>query len=328
MPGDFRVYTSLDETAGRFGPSAISIGNFDGVHAGHQRLLRKVVEIGREQGWKPSVMTFDPHPARVVAPERAPRLLSAPAERAEWMRGAGIEQVLILPFSHPFSQLSAEQFVAEVLTARLSARAIVVGENFRFGRDHRGDTRLLVSLGERYGYRAEVVPGLRMRGRLVSSSEVRRMIEAGRVSLAARMLGRVYTLDGVVVPGRGIGSRQTVPTLNLAPAAEVLPAGGVYVTRTREPGGARSWPSVTNIGRRPTFGGGDLTIETFLLAPLDGQTPERISVGFLHRLRAERKFESPETLRAQVLRDAERARAWHRRALRLNRNSATDILSV
>jgi hypothetical protein len=141
MPGDFRVYTSLDETAGRFGPSAITIGNFDGVHAGHQRLLRKVVEIGREQGWKPSVMTFDPHPARVVAPERAPHLLSAPDERDEWMRKSGIEKVLILPFSHAFSQLSAERFVAQGSDG-------ATGRARRRGRrklpvraDHLGDTR-------------------------------------------------------------------------------------------------------------------------------------------------------------------------------------------
>lgn len=316
MPGEFRIYTNLEEAAGRFGPSAITIGNFDGVHAAHQRLLQKVVEIGRGHGWKPSAVTFDPHPARIVAPERAPRLLSAPSERAERMQRAGIEQVLILPFGHRFSQLEAEKFIADVLIDRLGARAVVIGENFRFGRDHLGDTRLLVSLGQRYGYRTEVVAGLRIRGRMVSSSEVRRLIGCGRVSLAARLLGRHYALSGAVVPGRGVGSRRTVPTLNLATSTEMLPADGVYVTRTSEIGGMRTWPSITNIGRRPTFGGGDLSIETFLLNPLEGETPERISVELLDRLRDERKFDSPEALRAQILRDVERARAWHRRARR------------
>jgi riboflavin kinase/FMN adenylyltransferase len=316
MPNDFRIYTSLEEAASCFGPSAITIGNFDGVHRAHQRLLRRVVEVGREHGWKPSVMTFDPHPIRVVAPERAPRLLSEPPERAEWIRRAGIEQLLILPFSYAFSQRSPGDFVADVLAGRLGARAIVVGENFRFGRDHAGDTRLLVSLGQRYGYQAEVVPGFRVRGRMVSSSEVRRLIDVGNVALAGRLLGRHYALAGAVVSGRGVGSKKTVPTLNLETAAEVLPATGVYVTQTRDMADGRTWPSVTNVGRRPTFGGGDLSVESFLLSPLEGGTPERITVEFLHRLREERKFENVEALRAQILRDAARAQAWHRRAAR------------
>jgi riboflavin kinase/FMN adenylyltransferase len=316
---NFRVFTSLAEAGDHFGPSAITIGNFDGVHRAHQRLLRRVVEIARANEWKPSVMTFDPHPARIVAPERAPRLLSVPFERAAWMRAAGIEQVLILPFDHPFSRRSAEEFVDQVLVTRLGARAVVVGENFRFGRDHAGDARLLVSLGRRYGYRAEVVPGFRVRGRMVSSSEVRRLIESGNVSLAARLLGRFYALSGQVVSGRGVGARKTVPTLNLATTTEVIPAQGIYVTRTSDLDGGRAWPSVTNVGCRPTFGGGDLTIESFLLDPLEGETPGRIAVEFLHRLREERKFEDASALRAQIFRDIARAEAWHRRARRWRR---------
>jgi riboflavin kinase/FMN adenylyltransferase len=317
MSENFRVLTDLAEAGDGFGPSAITIGNFDGVHRAHQRLLRRVVEIAREHGWKPSVVTFDPHPARIVAPERAPRLLSAPFERADWMRAAGIEQVLILPFDHAFSRRSAEEFVDRVLVGQLGARAVVVGENFRFGRDHAGDARLLVSLGGQYGYRAEVVPGFHVRGRMVSSSEVRRLIESGNVSLAARLLGRFYALSGNVVAGRGVGARKTVPTLNLATATEVIPAQGVYVTRASDPADGRAWGSVTNVGYRPTFGGGDLTIETFLLDPLEGGTPGRISLEFLHRLREERKFADAAALRAQIFRDIARAAAWHRRARRL-----------
>jgi riboflavin kinase/FMN adenylyltransferase len=325
MPEGFRVFRGLAEAAGAFDPSAVTIGNFDGVHQAHQQLLQRVVEIGCQHGWKPSVVTFDPHPARIVAPERAPRLLSTPAERAARMRAAGIEQVLVLPFDHRFSLRPAEEFVAQVLVAALGARAVVVGENFRFGRDQAGDARLLVSLAGPYGYQAEIVPGIRLRGRRVSSGEVRRLIETGDVSLAARLLGRFYALAGEVVPGRGVGARKTVPTLNLATAAEVLPAPGVYVTRTTGLAGGRKWPSVTNVGRRPTFGGGDLAIETFLLDPPAGGPPHRIAVEFLHRLRDERKFDSPEALRAQILRDIARAAAWHRRARRWA--GPADILS-
>ncbi len=325
MPGRFRVYTSLDEAAGRFGPCAVTIGNFDGVHRGHQRLLKRVVEEAHRLGLKPSVVTFDPHPARVVAPSRVPRLMTTPLERAAWMRQAGIEQVLIVPFDLRFAQRPAEEFVSDILSGRLGARVVVVGENFRFGRGHTGDTALLVSLGPRYGYQVKVVPGLRVRGLMVSSSEVRRLIEAGKIALAARLLGHAYTISGEVVTGRGVGSKMTVPTLNLAPAAEVLPAAGVYVTRTRDLDDGRTWPSVTNVGRRPTFGGGDLSIETFLIEPLAGSAPRRISVEFRHRLRDERKFDDAEHLRGQILRDVERAKAWHRLAKRWLR--PVDILN-
>jgi riboflavin kinase/FMN adenylyltransferase len=325
MPGGFRVFTNLEEATGQFGPSAVTIGNFDGVHRGHQRLLQRVGEEAQVQGLRPSVVTFDPHPAQVVAPGRAPRLLNTPRQRTEWMRRAGIEQVLILPFDLPFSQRPAEDFVGDVLAARLGARVVVVGENFRFGRGHLGDTALLVSLGSRYGYKVSVVPALRVRGRMVSSSEVRRLVEAGKVALAARLLGHAFALSGDIVTGRGVGSRKTVPTLNLAAGSGVLPATGVYVTRTRELDNGRAWPSVTNVGCRPTFGGGDLIVETFLLDPLEGETPRRISVEFLHRLREERKFEDAGRLREQILRDVARARAWHRRAKRWLR--PVDILS-
>jgi len=300
-----------------FGPSALTIGNFDGVHAGHREILRRVVALARERGWKPSVLTFDPHPARIVAPERAPRLLTTPEERVRLMREEGIEQVLILPFTRELAGFSPERFVREIVVERLEARAVLVGDNFRFGHNHAGDTRLLAELGRRYAFLVEAVPAIRMRGRVVSSSEVRRLIEAGRVALAGRLLARPCALEGEVVSGQGIGSRQTVPTLNLAAAAEVMPACGVYVTRTTEPASGRSWASVTNIGTRPTFGGDSVTIETFLLDPLEGASPRAIRVEFLRRLREERRFEDAGALKAQILRDVARARAYFRRVSRI-----------
>jgi riboflavin kinase/FMN adenylyltransferase len=308
-----RIFRSLEEATGRFGPCAVTIGNFDGVHAGHRRILRRVAELAAERGWKASALTFDPHPARIVAPERAPELLTTPEQRAALMGEEGIEQVLILPFTREVSRLSPEEFVERVLVEALGARAVLVGDNFRFGHLHAGDTRLLEELGRRRGFLTEVITGIRLRGRMVSSSEVRRLVKAGSVSLARRLLERPFALEGSVVSGRGVGSKQTVPTLNLAPATGVLPATGVYVTRTYEPEARRQWRSITNVGYRPTFGGDGLTVETFLLAPLEGETPREIRVEFLYRLRDERKFESPEALKRQILRDVGRANRYHGR---------------
>jgi riboflavin kinase/FMN adenylyltransferase len=313
MGGSFRIFRSLEETGGEFGPCALVIGNFDGVHIGHQGIVRRAVALGRERGWKPSALTFDPHPTRIVAPDRVPRLMTIPEQRARLMAAEGIEQALILPFTESIAHLAPEEFVRQILVDRLGVRAVLVGDNFHFGYQHAGNPTTLAELGRRYGFLTEVIHGVRIRGRMVSSSGIRNLILAGKVSMACRLLGRPYCLEGDVVAGHGVGSRETVPTLNLSTKAEVLPALGVYVTRTRDLDDDRTWPSVTNVGYRPTFDGRDLAIETFLLAAPDGSTPQRIRVEFLHRLREERKFESPAALKAQILRDASRANAYFRR---------------
>jgi len=316
MQPDFLVYRSLEEVGPEFAPSALTIGNFDGAHLGHQEIFRRVVRLAADNNWNPSVLTFHPHPAKVVAPERALRLLSTPEQRCEWMRQAGIRQVFILPFDEQFSRLTPEEFVESIVIAKLGARAVLVGQNFRFGYEQAGDPRRLAELAAVHGFTTEVVTALRFRNRLISSSEIRRLICAGKVSLAARLLGRAYSVAGEVTPGRGVGSRLTVPTLNLHTAAEVLPPAGVYITRTQDLITGQRWPSVTNVGHRPTFGGGDLSVESFLLEPIDQASPGRIRVEFLYRLREEMKFETPERLKSQILRDASRARAFH---ARLNR---------
>jgi riboflavin kinase/FMN adenylyltransferase len=294
-------------------PCAVTIGNFDGLHIGHRGIMRRVVEVARAHGWKAAAVTFDPHPTRLVAPERAPRLLTTPEQRCELMRQEGIEQILILPFTAEIARLSPEEFVRQILVEKLDARAVLVGENFRFGHRAAGDFRTLRDLGQQYGFETQVVEHVHWRKHLVSSSEIRRAIADGRVSLACRMLGRPYALEGSVVHGEGIGSKQTVPTLNLDTAAEVLPAHGVYVTRTHDLEGSRQWPSITNIGVRPTFNGHKLTVETFLLAPLEGETPRKIRVEFLRWVRSERKFEDAVALKTQIMRDVGRAQSYFRR---------------
>lgn len=316
MTAAFGVFRSVEEASGVMAPSAVTIGNFDGFHLGHQELLRRLCRHGARLGVKASLVTFDPHPAKVVAPHRAPRLLSTIEQRLGWMRAAGLEQALIVPFTEEFAGWSPEEFVERVLVAAARARLVLVGENFRFGRAQAGDTELLARLGQRFGFATEIVPGVVYRGRLVSSTAVRGMLDRGDVSWTARLLGRPYMLEGTVVSGHGIGSRQTVPTLNLNTAAEVLPASGVYITETSELGGERRWQSVTNVGYRPTFDGRELTVETFLLEPLGGETPRQISVAFHRRLRAERKFAGAAALKAQILRDVERARTYFLRRRR------------
>jgi riboflavin kinase/FMN adenylyltransferase len=293
--------------------SVLTIGNFDGVHAGHRQLLRRVVELGREHNLKPAVLTFDPHPTRVVAPHRAPRLLTTIEERVALIREQGVEEVVVLPFTTEVAQLSPEKFVEQIVVGRLHARIVMVGDNFRFGHKQAGNIGTLTELGQRFGFQTHVVDAVRRRGRVVSSSEIRRLIEDGDVAMAGRLLERPYDLTGDVVSGHGIGSKQTVPTLNLQTPAEVIPKNGVYITRTRDAETGDRWNSITNVGTRPTFDGDSLSIETFLLSSFDGLTPGRISVEFLRRVREERKFDSPEALKQQILRDVGRAQAFFRR---------------
>lgn len=313
------IYRSLAKLPPDLGPTAVTIGNFDGVHAGHRRILRRVVAVARERGLEPAVITFDPHPTRLVAPSRAPRLMTTPVQRCALMAEEGVRHCLILSFTAALARLSPEEFVRRVLAEALHARAVLVGDNFRFGYKQAGDTAILAEFGRRYGFTTEVISAIRVRGVVVSSSGIRHLIELGKVSQAGRLLEHPYTMEGIVVPGEGIGSRFTVPTLNLAQATELAPAVGVYITRTLEAGGRRSWPSVTNIGYRPTFGGRQLTIETFLLEPLEDPAPRRIRLEFLRRLREERKFPDPEALKLQIFGDVARARTFFRRIGRWRR---------
>jgi riboflavin kinase/FMN adenylyltransferase len=314
MVSPMRIFRTLDEVPSDFGPSALTIGNFDGVHAGHRRILRRVKEVAAEHGLKASALTFNPHPSKIVAPARAPRLMTSPEQRAALMREEGIAQVFIMPFDRQVAHLTPEQFVEQVLVRKLNVRAVVLGHDFRFGYRHSGNVQVLRELGRKYGFSTEEVPAVTVRGKLVSSTVLRQLIEAGRVAPAARRLERPYALDGHVVAGRGVGSRQTVPTLNLAPDTEVLPAAGVYLTRTRNLENESVWPSVTNVGYRPTFGDSqDLSIETFLLEPLAGETPRRIRVEFLWRVRSERQFPDAHALKQQIIRDVALAEAYFRR---------------
>jgi len=313
MSGSLRVFRSLDEVPRDFGPCATTIGNFDGVHVGHQALMRRAAALSRERGWKPAVLTFNPHPAKVVAPDRAPKIIMTLDQRAKVMGELGIEEVLMLPFTQEVSRWSPEEFVKTVLVDAMQVRAVLVGEDFRFGHKQAGDTDVLAELGAKYGFEVDPITPVDARGERASSSLVRKMALEGRVNRACRLLGRPFALEGLVVKGHGVGSKQTVPTLNLQPFTEVWPADGVYVTRTYDLDSARAWNSITNIGNRPTFDGQDTSIETYLLDSVSEPHPERLRVEFLWRVRDERKFATPADLKAQILRDVHVAQKYLRR---------------
>lgn len=308
-----RIFFSLEAARGQFGPCALSIGNFDGVHIGHQALLAVAQRYASNLRLSPAVLTFHPHPAVFVAPHRVPEMICGLEERLRRLCAAGAERILVLPFNHDVARLRAEEFVSKIIVEGLAAKAVFVGENFRFGHRRAGGPQTLEQLGERYGFTAHFIKPVKFRGRVVSSSLIRRNLAEGKVSAAGRMLGRCFSLEGAVVSGQGVGTKQTVPTVNLRPVPGQLTPRGVYVTETFETSSGRRWPSITNVGSRPTFGGDELTIETFFLTPLEGRTPEYIQIHFRYYLRTERKFPGADELRTQIMKDVARAKAYWRR---------------
>jgi riboflavin kinase/FMN adenylyltransferase len=313
------VFRDLGSAGNRFGPCEVAIGNFDGVHIGHQELIRRTVASASASELVPAVLTFDPHPAAIVAPERMPLAIVSLEERLRLLGALGARQILVLPFTPEVARMTPEEFVRDVLVGPLRARAVFVGENFRFGARQAGNAATLRDLGAAFGFATHFLPPVIYRGEVVSSSAIRRHLISGNVDRAGRLLGRCFSVKRPVVHGHGIGSKQTVPTLNVKPApGQVLPLG-VFVTETIDTGDARRWPSITNCGVRPTFGGDELTVETYLIAPLEGETPQHIEVQFRHFVRPERAFPDAATLKEQILRDVAKARAYWRRAARLGR---------
>lgn len=313
-------FRTLAEAAGHFGPCALAIGNFDGVHIGHQALIRSAVQYAAEQRLIPAALTFDPHPATIVAPERTPLKLCTLKERIRLLHHYGAKHVMVLPFTKELSLLSPASFVQDVLVNALGMNAVFVGENFRFGYRQAGTIETLREQGTRQGFSFQFLRPVVLRREVVSSSAIRRHVAAGGVSRAGRLLNRCFALSGPVVSGHGIGSRQTVPTLNLRPDPNLTTPPGVFITETRDALSGRRWDSITNVGNRPTFGGEEVTIETYLLSPFEGGTPEQIEVRFHRFVRGERAFASPDELKKQIFEDVGRAKAYWRRVSRLPRS--------
>jgi len=294
--------------APQIGPASVAVGNFDGVHRGHQALVAAAVARSRATGGAAVVLTFDPHPARVLRPQEAPAALTTLAQKEELVAALGIDRLVVVEFDTRLAALSPEAFAREVLQQALGARHVVVGESFRFGRGREGDPRRLEALGASLGFAVEVVPPLLEGGRAISSSRVREALESGDVGEARTLLGRDYFVDGEVVRGDGRGRTIGVPTANLAPEEQILPANGVYAARCRT--GAGAWhAAAVNVGERPTFGGGRVRLEAHLLDFEGDLYGARLRVAFHERLRGEQRFDGKDALVAQIRRDIEAVRA-------------------
>lgn len=292
-------------------PGAVAtIGNFDGVHRGHQEILARVRRRAAAIGGPGVVVTFEPHPLQVLAPERAPRMIGTRDQKLRWFEEAGLDAVLMLRFDARLAAVGARDFVTGCLSRDLGARAVYVGANFNFGRGREGNAALLVRFCREVGIEAETVPEVLFLGSPISSSRIRRALQSGEVELARELLGRPFSLLGTVGPGAGRGAALGFPTANLSPDNDLLPQDGVYVTRAASDG--RTWRSVTNIGSRPTFEGQDFAVETHLLDESVDLYGRRLEVAFLARLRPELRFDSPRALIEQVGRDVARAREYFR----------------
>jgi riboflavin kinase / FMN adenylyltransferase len=316
-----KIFHSLEEAGNRFGPCALAMGNFDGVHIGHRKLIGDAARCARASGLAAAVLTFDPHPTAIVAPDRVPPLICPLEERLRLIGEAGAERIFVLRFTSEIARLTPEQFVSQVLIAGLGIKAVFVGEGFHFGHKQSGTPDVLKKLGTRYGFSTCFIPPVMLGGRIVSSTAVREALSKGNVVAAGRLLGRCYGVSGKVVAGRGIGSKETVPTLNLKPGPELIVPHGIFVTETLEPSSGRRWQSVTSCGYNPTFGATDLTVETFLLGGLEGESPAEISVQFRHFLRPEIAYPDAASLKKQILRDVARAESYWRHAERLGRTA-------
>jgi phosphoribosyl 1,2-cyclic phosphate phosphodiesterase len=319
--GRLTVFYSAADWAARFAASkrgsVIAIGNYDGIHLGHQRVLAFAMTRAKDSGAVSTALTFEPPPLKVLRPESAPLRISTNQQRLEWFGALGIEAAVVLPFTPQLASLSPEDFVDEILVRQLQVRAIVVGDNFRFGHRQAGDVKFLRDLGMRYGFEVVVHTPVALKVEIVSSTLIRKQIAEGDVTHAARLLGRPFVLTGELVRGTGTGRKFLFPTLNLKPDQELLPARGVYITRTVLEGETSSHRSVTNIGMRPTFNGSALTIETHLLDYSGNFAPKHIEIRFWKRLREEKKFASPDDLRLQIARDISTANKFFARLRRL-----------
>ncbi len=289
----------------------ITIGNFDGVHLGHRRILETVAKRAREVS-RPSVaIVFEPHPLAVLRPDHAPRRIQTLRQKEEVIEAIGIENLLIIPFTRDFSLTEPEDFVRGFLADRLGASELYLGQHFAFGRGKRGDIALLKRMGPECGFTASGIEEVFYESEPISSTRIRNALEQGEVARASAMLGRPYALDGIVSRGEKVGHRIGYPTINLAPENDFYPADGVYVTQIEIRSFERRFGGVTNIGRRPTlYEDVKATIETYVFDFAANVYGDRVRLFFLERLREERKFPSLEALTEQIGRDIETARAY------------------
>jgi riboflavin kinase/FMN adenylyltransferase len=283
----------------------LALGNFDGLHRGHQKIIERVKRGAAEHGGSPMAMTFDPHPPRIVRPDKAPPLLMTKAQRLDALHRAGIQCVAVVRFTKELSQWDPDTFVRTVLVEWLRVSEVWVGANFLFGHDRAGNFTSLRTLGQRYGFRADKIDPVRYKDFVVSSTRIRRLVAEGRLDEAGALLGHPYYIDGTIVEGKRRGREIGFPTANMTTDNELLPPNGVYATTMTIDDIVHA--GLTNIGTRPTFGEGDITVETHLLGYSGDLYGRSVRLGFVLRLRDERRFEDVDALRAQIEADRRRA---------------------
>jgi riboflavin kinase/FMN adenylyltransferase len=300
-----------------------TIGSYDGIHRGQRAVLDHVVARAADLGASSLVLTFDPHPLKVLTPGRAPLRLTTDEQKERLIADAGIEALAVVRFTREVSQMTAEDFAKRFLANRLAVREVHVGRGFRFGKDREGDLDRLAELGKRFGFRAEAVDELTWRGERISSTRIRQAIGEGRIEDAAEMLGRPFELAGRVVRGDRMGKRLGWPTLNLAAENEILPLDGVYVGRVSFAGFPGTFDCVTNVGTRPTlYENYARVVESHVLDFRADVYEEKARLSFLKRLREERIFSSVMELSEQIGRDVEAAREYFATRKRLEREAA------
>lgn len=305
-----QVFRSLEEIPNDFGPTIVSVGNFDGVHRAHQAVLKDIVALAREKHAKSVAVTFEPHPVRILRPESGLKLLTPTPEKLHLLAANELDATLLLPFGRDLSLLTPRQFAEDILRDKLHAIEVHEGYNFHFGHKAAGNVQMLGEFGQEMGFSVKVFDEMTLRGESVSSSQIRKLLIAGNVSRARHLLGRPFAILSTAGRGRGYGSKYTVPTINLSRYEELAPKDGVYITQTRV--GRECFESVTNVGNRPTFGADSFAIETHLLNfhPIELTAETEVEIFFLQRVREEIKFPSVEALRAQISKDVHRARRY------------------
>jgi len=302
-----RVFRSLGRAKGAFSRPVVTIGNFDGVHRGHQVILKLVREDADQRGVEAVALTFQPHPVAVLRPEAAPKLLMTLGDRLHGLAACAMDATVVQGFSAEFATIEAEEFIRRFLVETLAAQKLVVGHDLNFGRGRVGNVDLLVDAEARYGFAVEIIRPVVVDGVVVHSTLVRQAVSSGDVALAAQLLGRPHVVRGRVVHGLGRGREIGFATANIRPRTQLVPPDGVYATRALIEG--QSFDGVTSIGNTPTFGGIETVIETHLFTPDQDFYAKPVALRFFERLRDQQKFAGPEQLAEQIGCDVERAKA-------------------
>jgi riboflavin kinase/FMN adenylyltransferase len=285
---------------------ALAIGNFDGVHLGHRKILKTLIEEAKKSNLFPLLLTFHPHPAKVLT-KRKIELLQTIEQRLDEIKKSGVQMTVVLSFDHSLSQISAEEFIRTIIVQKLKAKKVIVGENFRFGKNRAGDVAKLHEWASRYGFSVQSIAPVTIQGSVVSSSLIRKLLQKGDVEKANLLLGRPYEIQGTVVRGKARGKKLGYPTANIHSLNDIAPPG-VFISKVGI--GSRTYPSITHVGSKPTFDETDIMIESYVIDYDNSLYEKKMSVFFLKKIREERKFETAEALSLQIKSDLEKTRTF------------------